>query len=45
MQSVNDCYSAVQLRSDRWGALRAALETLAEAEHGLDAALGRRFLL
>ena len=30
MQSVNEYYSAVQLRSDRWAALREATDALAQ---------------
>ncbi len=34
MQSMNDYYSAVQLRSDRWSALREATGSLARAPEG-----------
>jgi arginine/lysine/ornithine decarboxylase len=34
MQSMSDYYSAVQLRADRWSALREALETLSRNPEG-----------
>ena len=38
MQSMNDYYSAVQLRADRWSALREATDSLARAPEGRHAA-------
>ncbi|MEF3047082.1 aminotransferase class I/II-fold pyridoxal phosphate-dependent enzyme [Pseudotabrizicola sp. L79] len=38
MQSMSDYYSAVQLRSDRWSALRESLEQLTRDPHGKNAA-------
>ncbi len=34
MQSMSDYYSAIQLRSDRWSALREATETVANRSNG-----------
>ncbi len=36
MQSMNDYYSAIQLRSDRWSALREATDTLSSEPSGTD---------
>ncbi|MDW4548698.1 aminotransferase class I/II-fold pyridoxal phosphate-dependent enzyme [Defluviimonas sp. D31] len=42
MQSVNDYYSAIQLRSDRWSALRAATAALARDPSGRKADAQRK---
>ena len=34
MQSMSDYYSAVQLRADRWGELRAQIEQLSKHPDG-----------
>ncbi len=41
MQSMNDYYSAVQLRSDRWSVLREGLDTLAHKPDGKGAKAAR----